>query len=148
MTRFLIQKSKNNGISKIKKYWWEVRPFGSLENMYNDDFVWLNHSITPTSIKNADFRTKVGVGQNSYDMSVLNISGTSFGAISPPAITALSRAAKIGKFAHNTGEFDVEVSLKGEEIQSGKFLPVILDAETRKEIFVKKHLKEKQIINK
>ena len=81
-----------------------VRPFGSLENMYDDDFVWLNHSITPTNIKNADFRTKVGVGKNSYNMSVLNISGTSFGAISPPAITSLSKAAKIGKFAHNTGE--------------------------------------------
>ena len=37
-------------------------------------------------------------------MSVLNISGTSFGAISPPAITSLNKAAKIGKFAHNTGE--------------------------------------------
>ena len=37
-------------------------------------------------------------------MSVLNISGTSFGAISPPAITSLNKAAKLGKFAHNTGE--------------------------------------------
>ena len=81
-----------------------VRPFGSLENMYNDDFVWLNHSITPTLIENEDFRTKVGVGEKSYNMSVLNISGTSFGAISPPAITSLSKAAKIGGFAHNTGE--------------------------------------------
>ena len=99
----VYQRSKNIG---------GVRPFGSLENMYNDDFVWLNHSITPTSIKNADFRTKVGVGQNSYDMSVLNISGTSFGAISPPAITALSRAAKIGKFAHNTGKVRCRSILK------------------------------------
>ena len=40
----VYQRSKNIG---------GVRPFGSLENMYNDDFVWLNHSITPTSIKNA-----------------------------------------------------------------------------------------------
>ena len=37
-------------------------------------------------------------------MSVLNISGTSFGAISPPAITSLNKAAKMGGFAHNTGE--------------------------------------------
>ena len=81
-----------------------VRPFGSLEKMYDDDFVWLNHSITPSSIANSDFRTKVGIGKNSYNMSVLNISGTSFGAISPPAITSLNKAAKLGKFAHNTGE--------------------------------------------
>ncbi len=91
----VYQRSKNIG---------GVRPFGSLEKMYDDDFVWLNHSITPSSITNSDFRTKVGIGKNFYDMSVLNISGTSFGAISPPAITSLNKAAKIGKFAHNTGE--------------------------------------------
>ena len=114
----VYQRSKNIG---------GVRPFGSLENMYDDDFVWLNHSITPTSIKNADFRTKVGVGKNSYKMSVLNISGTSFGAISPPAITSLSKAAKIGKFAHNTGEGSMsKYHLKGGgdtvwQISSGYF---------------------------
>ncbi|GIS12054.1 MAG: hypothetical protein CM15mP115_12050 [Alphaproteobacteria bacterium] len=34
----------------------------------------------------------------------MNISGTSFGALSPPAIQSLSRGAKLGGFAHNTGE--------------------------------------------
>ena len=81
-----------------------VRPFGSLEKMYDDDFVWLNHSITPTIIDDQNFRTKVGIGKKSYEMSVLNISGTSFGAISPPAVTSLNKAAKLGGFAHNTGE--------------------------------------------
>ena len=81
-----------------------VRPFGSLEQMYENDFVWLNHSIIPSHIKNGDFRITVGSGKNSYQMSVLNISGTSFGALSPPAITSLNKAAKIGGFAHNTGE--------------------------------------------
>ena len=81
-----------------------VRPFGSLEKMYENDFVWLNHSITPSNIKSSNFRTKVGKGNKSYMMSVLNISGTSFGAISPPAITSLNKAAQIGGFAHNTGE--------------------------------------------
>jgi len=81
-----------------------VRPFGSLERMYNEDFVWLNHSITPSHISNSNFTSKVGVGKNAYEMSVLNISGTSFGAISPPAITSLNKAAKMGNFAHNTGE--------------------------------------------
>ena len=81
-----------------------VRPFGSLEKMYNDDFVWLNHSIQPSNIIVDDFKTKVGIGKNSYSMSVLNISGTSFGAMSPPAIESLNKSAKIGGFAHNTGE--------------------------------------------
>lgn len=81
-----------------------VRPFGSLENMYIDDFVWLNHSIVPSKINVNDFKTKVGNGKKSHNMSVLNISGTSFGSLSPPAIEALNISAKIGNFSHNTGE--------------------------------------------
>ena len=91
----VYERSKNEG---------GVRPFGSLQRFYENDFVWLNHSISPSHIQESDFRTKVGTGKNSYQMSVLNISGTSFGAISPPAITSLNKAAKLGKFAHNTGE--------------------------------------------
>ena len=34
----------------------------------------------------------------------MNISGTSFGSISPKAIQAFSAGAKKGGFAHNTGE--------------------------------------------
>ena len=49
-------------------------------------------------------KLKLDIGKKSYDISVLNISGTSFGAISPPAITSLNKAARMGGFAHNTGE--------------------------------------------
>ncbi len=72
--------------------------------MYEEDHTWLNHSITPSHIENADFRYEVGEGEKAYLMSVLNISGTSFGALSPNAIQALSAGARIGGFAHNTGE--------------------------------------------
>ncbi len=81
-----------------------ARPFGSDENQYLDDFNWLNHSISPTKIDDDDFRIRVGVGENAYDISVLNISGTSFGSISPKAIQSFSAGAKKGGFAHNTGE--------------------------------------------
>jgi len=37
-------------------------------------------------------------------MSLLNISGMSFGALSPPAVQALSQGAQLGGFAQNTGE--------------------------------------------
>ena len=37
----VYQRSKDEG---------GVRPFGSLEKMYENDFVWLNHSITPSNI--------------------------------------------------------------------------------------------------
>jgi glutamate synthase domain-containing protein 2 len=81
-----------------------ARPFGSILNMYEENFNWLNHSISPSHIDVNDFYTTVGVGPRAYHISVLNISGTSFGALSPPAIEALSLGAKRGGFAHNTGE--------------------------------------------
>ena len=81
-----------------------ARPFGSDENQYLEDFNWLNHSINPSKIDDDDFRIRVGEGEKAYDISVLNISGTSFGSISPKAIEAFSAGAKKGGFAHNTGE--------------------------------------------
>ncbi len=81
-----------------------ARPLGSIENMYEEDFTWLNHSLTPIHSVSHDFYTTVGEGDHSYQMSLLNISGTSFGALSPPAIQALNTGAAMGKFAHNTGE--------------------------------------------
>ncbi|MBT4233194.1 MAG: FMN-binding glutamate synthase family protein [Marinovum sp.] len=81
-----------------------ARAFGSDENHYSDDFTWLNHSIAPSHINDDDFRVIVGKGEACYAMSILNISGTSFGSLSPNAIQALSKGAQIGGFAHNTGE--------------------------------------------
>jgi glutamate synthase domain-containing protein 2 len=81
-----------------------ARPFGSDENQYLEDFSWLNHSLSPSKIEDYDFRIKVGEGKNAYKISVLNISGTSFGSISPKAIQSFSAGAKKGGFAHNTGE--------------------------------------------
>ena len=46
----------------------------------------------------------MGEGKKLYNISVLNISGTSFGSISPKAIQSFSAGAKKGGFAHNTGE--------------------------------------------
>ena len=81
-----------------------ARPFGSDENQYLEDFSWLNHSISPTQIEDDNFQITVGAGRNAYNISILNISGTSFGSISPKAIQAFSLGAKKGGFAHNTGE--------------------------------------------
>ena len=81
-----------------------IRPFGSTENMYAEEFDWLNHSMAPVAVGQADFRVTVGTGPMAYAMSALNISGTSFGALSPPAIQALNTGARLGAFAHNTGE--------------------------------------------
>ncbi len=79
-------------------------PFGSVADVYAETHNWLNHSLSPKKITNHDFRVLVGEGDHAYAMSVLNISGTSFGALSPPAIQALNTGARLGGFAHNTGE--------------------------------------------
>jgi len=45
-----------------------ARPFGSDENQYLEDFSWLNHSLSPSKIKDDDFRIKVGEGENAYNI--------------------------------------------------------------------------------
>ena len=83
-----------------------VRPFGTLCNVYADGYEWLNHSLATPHIEGQDFRIRVGGPdcRQPYDSSVVNISGMSYGALSPHAIEALNRGAKAGGFAHTTGE--------------------------------------------
>jgi len=93
----VYQRAKNNQAK---------RSFGTEKAVYEEDFNWLNHSVNPIKITDHDFRTEVGVeGQDlTYSMSLLNVSGMSFGALSPPAVEALSQGAQLGGFAQNTGE--------------------------------------------
>lgn len=81
-----------------------ARPLGTVLNVYRDDHNWLNHSMLPTHIVDKDFRCQVGEGDKPYHIALVNISGTSFGAMSPPAIQSMSMGASLGGFAHNTGE--------------------------------------------
>lgn len=79
-------------------------PFGTLEQLYQPDHVWINHSMAPVEINDIDFRVRVGTGPKAYSCSVMNISGTSYGAVSGQAIESFNRGAALGGFAHNTGE--------------------------------------------
>ncbi len=83
-----------------------LRPFGTLKNVNTVGHEWINHSISPTHIDSSDFRVTIGGEQcrKPYSSSLLNISGMSFGALSPTAIEALNRGAHEGGFAHTTGE--------------------------------------------
>ncbi|AEP36366.1 FMN-binding glutamate synthase family protein [Taylorella asinigenitalis] len=84
----------------------DKRPFGTIKDVYEQEYEWINHSMHPTTIENHDFRTTVGGPQctKPYSISVFNISAMSFGALSKNAILALNRGAKQGGFAHDTGE--------------------------------------------
>ena len=83
----------------------DVRPFGTLQDVYGLDYEWINHSLAPTAIPDHDFRIVIGAGRaRPYSASVFNISAMSFGALSAAAIHALNAGAKRGGFYHDTGE--------------------------------------------
>jgi glutamate synthase domain-containing protein 2 len=89
----------------------DKRPFGTQRDVYEPGFEWLSHSLFPTAPSKIPFRVHVGGPEctQPYDLSVLNISAMSFGALSANAIRALNKGAKMGGFAHDTGEGSVSI---------------------------------------
>lgn len=84
----------------------DKRGFGSTKLMYGQDGEWLGHSNSPLHPDPHSFRIQVG-GKcclQPYSLSIFNISAMSFGALSANAIRALNKGAKLGGFAHDTGE--------------------------------------------
>ncbi len=85
----------------------DTMPFGTQLDVHRVGYEWINHSMTP---KKPDFATstRVNIGgpqcAKPYNASRFNISAMSFGAISPEAIRALNRGAKLGNFHQDTGE--------------------------------------------
>ncbi len=84
----------------------DKRPFGTEMDVYSDNFEWLAHSMAPAPIAKAPFRIIIGGAQcaKPYSASVFNISAMSFGSLSANAVRALNKGAKLGGFAHDTGE--------------------------------------------
>lgn len=79
-------------------------PFGTQLDVYKDGYEFVSHSMYPK--KAVETRVLVG-GKDCtkpYDMSIINISAMSYGAISQRATMALNKGAKKGNFAQNTGE--------------------------------------------
>lgn len=82
----------------------DKRPFGTNYDVYSEGYEWLNHSLAPNTVSVDHFRVSVGDCAKPYSASLFNISAMSFGALSPNAIRALNKGAKLGDFAHDTGE--------------------------------------------
>jgi len=89
----------------------DKQPFGTQANYYGAGYEWINHSIMPRGEPEVRLRTVVGGRDCSqpYAASVFNISAMSFGALSGNAIRALNRGARLGDFAHDTGEGGISV---------------------------------------
>ena len=82
------------------------QPFGTEDDVYAPGYEWFAHSIAPAKQAEAPFRAELGGPdcKRPYSMALLNVSAMSFGALSSNAIRALNLGAKLGGFAHDTGE--------------------------------------------
>ncbi len=98
-------------------------PFGTQLDVYAEGYEFMNHSIAALDKKNLNLSPRVLIGgpqcKQPYSASILNVSSMSFGSLSKNAVMALNGGAKIGNFAHNTGEGGVSpyhLSLGGDLI--------------------------------
>ena len=86
----------------------DTTPFGTQLNVYSEGYEWMSHSIVPLDFHTVNHHPRVLVGNKDckqpYEASILNVSAMSFGSLSSHAVEALNAGAKIGGFAHNTGE--------------------------------------------
>lgn len=83
-------------------------PYGTRFDVYRVGYEWIGHSLAARHLSEIDKDLRVWVGgpdcRQPYHASLLNISAMSFGALSSHAIMALNGGARLGNFAHNTGE--------------------------------------------
>lgn len=81
-------------------------PFGMQINSQEAGVEWIAHSMFPVKVKESDLRVTIGGREctQPYNASIYNISAMSYGALSKTAVRALNGGAKLGNFAHNTGE--------------------------------------------
>jgi glutamate synthase domain-containing protein 2 len=103
-----INRNERSVIYQRAKKQTDTVPFGTQLNVYAEGYEWITHSIAPKDFHKMDHSPRIRFGgkecQQPYDMSVLNVSAMSFGSLSKNAILSLNAGAKIGGFAHNTGE--------------------------------------------
>jgi len=86
----------------------DTTPFGTQKDIYQEGYEWMSHSIAAKDAHDLEHNPKVIIGNHQcsqpYAASLLNVSAMSFGSLSSRAVLALNGGAKIGDFAHNTGE--------------------------------------------
>lgn len=84
----------------------DTLPFGTEHDILAEGYRSSLHSIKAAQVADEFMRVTFGGSAclKPYSASRLNISALSFGALSSTAITALNKGARLGNFAHNTGE--------------------------------------------
>lgn len=86
----------------------DTTPFGTKSDVYKVGYECMAHSMYPKHHDEVEQNPRILFGgkecKQPYSASILNVSAMSFGSLSQNAILALSKGAKLGGFAHNTGE--------------------------------------------
>lgn len=86
----------------------ETVPFGTQLDVYETGYEWMSHSIYALDPKQLEQHPRTLVGgkdcKQPYSLSIFNVSAMSYGSLSANAVLALNQGAKMGNFAHNTGE--------------------------------------------
>lgn len=86
----------------------DTMPFGTQLDVYSEGYEWLCNSMAPKDFDSLEQDLRVTIGNKDckqpYSCSIYNISAMSYGSLSSNAVEAMNAGAKIGGFAHNTGE--------------------------------------------
>ncbi|WP_438286480.1 FMN-binding glutamate synthase family protein [Glutamicibacter mishrai] len=82
------------------------KAFGTERDVNAIGHEYLLQSVAPVAPPTSQFRVKVGSSQctQPYEISLMNISSMSFGALSANAVLAMNKGAEMGEFVHETGE--------------------------------------------
>lgn len=102
-----ISREKRSIVYQRAKLSKDTVPFGTQHNVYAKGYEFVKHSLFPKDhhhIKGDRIIFGSDKCTQKYDGSIINISAMSFGSLSKNAIMALNQGAKMGNFAHNTGE--------------------------------------------
>ncbi len=102
-----INREKRSVVYQRSKLNKDTIPFGTQHNVYAKGYEFVKHSLFPKNHHHTKGdRVIFGSDKCSqkYSGSIINISAMSFGSLSSHAIMALNQGAKMGNFAHNTGE--------------------------------------------
>lgn len=102
-----INREKRSIVYQRSKLSKETIPFGTQHNVYAKGYEFVKHSLFPKKHHEVT-GDRIVIGSDKctqkYSSSIINISAMSFGSLSKNAIMALNQGAKMGDFAHNTGE--------------------------------------------
>ena len=82
------------------------KAFGTERDVNEVGYEFLLHSTAPVPVSGEQHRVRIGGPDctQPYDMSLMNVSSMSFGALSKNAVLAMNKGAAMGGFVQETGE--------------------------------------------